>query len=62
VRAAERAVLAPILEFTALARDQVHGQDPARWRAAAAAIPDEAIGARRLLREYLAAIADERIA
>jgi hypothetical protein len=59
VRDAERAVLEQIIEFTAMARAELHRQDPARLRAAAAAIPDDAIGARHLLRQYLGAIADE---
>lgn len=59
VRDAERAVLDRILAFTTMARDELHGDDPARWRAAAAAIPDDAIGARGLVRQYLQAIAGE---
>lgn len=59
VRDAERAVLEQIIEFTAMARADLHEHDPARLRAAAAAVPDDAIGARHLLRQYLCAIADE---
>jgi hypothetical protein len=59
VRDAERAVLEQLIEFTSMAREQLHGQDPARLRAAAAAIPDDALGPRGLLRDYLHAIADE---
>jgi hypothetical protein len=59
VRDGERAVLEQIIEFTSMARPYLHGQDPAQLRAAAAAIPDDAIGARRLVRQYLHAVADE---
>jgi hypothetical protein len=59
VRDAERAVLEQIIEFTSMARADLHWHDPARVRAAAAAIPDDAIGARRLVRDYLNAVADE---
>jgi hypothetical protein len=62
VRDAERAVLEQIIEFTSIAREYLHGQDPARVRAAAAAIPDTASGARCLVRQYLCAIASERTA
>jgi SET domain len=58
VRDGERAVLEQILAFTTMARAHLHGQDPARLRAAAAAIPDHAIGAQGLVRQYLHAIAD----
>lgn len=59
VRDGERAVLEQIIEFTRVAREYLHWEDPARVRAAAAAIPDDAIGARRLVRQYLHAIAGE---
>lgn len=59
VRDGERAVLEQIIEFTGLAREYLHRQEPARLRAAADAIPDDAIGARRLVRQYLHAVADE---
>jgi histone-lysine N-methyltransferase SETD3 len=59
VRDAERAVLAQIIELTSLARAYLHWQEPARVRAAADAIPDDAIGARFLLRQYLHALAGE---
>jgi hypothetical protein len=59
VRDAERAVIEQIIEFASMAREVLHGQDPARLRAAAAAIPDDALGPRGLLRAYLHAIADE---
>lgn len=62
VREAERTVLEQILEFTAIAREYLHEQDPARLRAAAAAVPDDAVGARCLVRQYLDAIADALIA
>jgi hypothetical protein len=58
VREGERAVLEQILAFTAMAREHLRSQDPARWRAAAAAIPDGAIGAHGLVGPYLSAIAD----
>jgi len=59
VRDSERAVLAQIIEFTSIAREYLHWQDPARVRAAAADIPDDASGARCLVRQYLRAVADE---
>lgn len=59
VRDAERTVLEQIIEFTNIARAYLHWQDPARLRAAADAIPDDAIGARRLVRQYLRAVALE---
>jgi hypothetical protein len=62
VRDSERAVLERIIEFTSMASEYLHWQDPARLRAAAAAIPDDAIGALRLVRQYLHAIADEQTA
>jgi hypothetical protein len=36
----------------------VHEQDPARRCAAAAAVPDDAVGAGCLVRQYLEAIAE----
>ncbi len=59
VRDGERAVLEQIIEFTSLAREYLHWPDPVRLRTAAAAIPDDAIGARSLVRDYLHAVADE---
>jgi histone-lysine N-methyltransferase SETD3 len=58
VRDGERAVLEQIIEFTGIARAYLHEQDPARLRAAAAALPDDAIGARGLARQYLEVIAE----
>jgi len=58
VRDGERAVLEQIIEFTRMARGYLHWQ-PAQLRAAAAAIPDDASGAPRLVRQYLHAMADE---
>ncbi|HEX3477515.1 MAG TPA: SET domain-containing protein [Kofleriaceae bacterium] len=59
VRDGERAVLEQILEFATTARAYLHEPDPARLRAAAAALPDAAIGAQHLVRQYLEALADE---
>jgi histone-lysine N-methyltransferase SETD3 len=58
VRDGERAVLEQIFEFTSMAREHLHEQDPARLRAAAAAILDDAVGARHLVRQYLEAMAE----
>ena len=59
VRDSERPVLEQILEFTSMAREYLHWQDPEQVREAAADIPDDAIGARRLVRQYLHVVADE---
>jgi len=59
VRDAERDVLEQILEFTATAREFLRWQDPELVRAAAADIPTDVLGAPRLLRQYLYAVADE---
>ena len=59
VRDAERAVLEQVIEFTSIAREYLHWQDPARVRAAADAIPADAIGPRCLVRQYLHSLADE---
>ncbi len=56
VRDAEREVLEEIIEVASAAREYVHWDDPVRLRAAVAA---DARGARRLLRQYLHALADE---
>lgn len=58
VRAAERAVLEQIIAFTSAAAGYLSARDPARLRAAAAEISAEALGSRRLLRQYLHALAD----
>jgi hypothetical protein len=57
VRDAERAVLEQIIEFTSMAGEYLHWEDPERLRAAAEAIPDDASGARRMVRQYLYAVA-----
>ena len=57
LRDAEREVLEEILALTTAVRPYLHEQDPARLRAASAAIPAEATGARGLLRQYLHALA-----
>ena len=59
MRDSERAVLEQIIEFTTIAREALHSQDPERVRAAAEAIPDDAIDAQRLARKYLHAVAYE---
>jgi histone-lysine N-methyltransferase SETD3 len=59
VRDAERAVLEQIIELSSTVAEYLHWHDPARVRAAADAVPADAIGARRLLRQYLHALADE---
>ena len=59
VRDGERAVLAQIIELASAVPAHLHVRDPEHLRAATAAIPVEARGARRLLRQYLGALADE---
>jgi hypothetical protein len=59
VRDAERAVLEQIIEFTSMAGECLHLQDPEQVRAVAETIPDDAIGAQRLVRQYLYAVAYE---
>jgi protein-histidine N-methyltransferase len=59
VRDSERSVLEQIIEFTDVVREYLHCEDPEPVRAVAEAIPRDAIGAPRLVREYLHALAYE---
>jgi histone-lysine N-methyltransferase SETD3 len=57
VREAERAVLEQIVAFTTIARESLDWQDPERMCSIAEAIPEDSVGARRLARQYLYAVA-----
>ncbi|CAN5912075.1 hypothetical protein BH11MYX3_BH11MYX3_26100 [soil metagenome] len=59
VRDAERAVLEEILELTSAVREYLPWNDATRLRAVADDLSVAAVGARRLLRQYLRALADE---
>lgn len=58
VRAGERSVLESIIELARAVRGHLHERDPARIRDAADAIGVDEPGSRRLLRQYLRALAD----
>jgi hypothetical protein len=58
VRGGERVVLEQLLELATAAPDHLHAPEATKLRAAAEAIPGDAIGAQRLLRQYLRALAD----
>jgi len=59
VRDDERAVLAQLIEAISALREYLHWQDPARLRAAADAISEDATGAQCLVRQCLQSLADD---